>query len=482
MIGKSEKRLSMKGAGLYTKFVVASFFMFIIPLILIVYAALVVLPKKYFTDSMDYTRFIIFLMMVSGIFGYVLIRKVATNILSLTNSAKKISEGKIDEKIPLTEQDELKDLACAFNRITSELEKKISELEYSRDLTKELFQKIGYAITSAQKLDALLNIIVEVTRKVVKSGACLIALYDKKDNRLRVSAYSGNQSDLSINTELPDDKGAIGIAIKNSKPMMLEKTGFDSISVTDKERLRYNNIACIPIIEKKRTLGILSVTDQDMTTNSKSENLSLLENIANQIAISIGNFELNKNIEETYYETLITLARVIEAKDPYTKGHLDNVAAYVERMGERLKLNDESKKTLKGGAALHDLGKVGISDNILNKNGAFTPEEYEIMKQHAVIGENILKPLRSMEKLSSLVRHHHELYDGSGYPDGLKGDGIPLLSRILTIADMYDALMSDRSYRKAYPKERAIEMIEGYAGNKLDPKLVKTFLEIVREE
>ena len=198
--------------------------------------------------------------------------------------------------------------------------------------------------------------------------------------------------------------------------------------------------------------------------------------------MSIRNFELNKDIEGSYYETLVSLARVIEAKDQYTKHHLDKVAAYVEMMAERLKLDEESKKILKGGAMLHDLGKVGISDSILKKDDKFTPEEYEVMKQHSIIGENILKPLRSMEKLSTLVRHHHEFYDGSGYPDGLKGEEIPILSRILTIADIYEALVTERPYKKAVTKEEALAMIKSYAGNKLDPKLVDIFVALARSK
>ena len=151
-------------------------------------------------------------------------------------------------------------------------------------------------------------------------------------------------------------------------------------------------------------------------------------------------------------------------------------------MAERLKLDEESKKILKGGAMLHDLGKVGISDSILKKDDKFTPEEYEVMKQHSIIGENILKPLRSMEKLSTLVRHHHEFYDGSGYPDGLKGEEIPILSRILTIADIYEALVTERPYKKAVTKEEALAMIKSYAGNKLDPKLVDIFVALARSK
>lgn len=475
---KLAKNISIRDAGLYTKFILASFFMFALPLLLTVYI-LIILPEKHVVISPRYANFVTICIMVSGVFGFLLIRKTGSNILNAINAAKNVSEGKTETIMPALHEGELKELAGAFNRITSDLDKKISELEYSRKLTKELFRKIGDAVTSSEKLDSLLNIIIQSMVKVFKAEASFIALYDRPGGKLYIKDYSGARKDIAKNMELPDDKGIIGLAIKNAKPMILEKRG---AGLPSGEILNYNNISCVPIAAKNKIMGLLGVIDQGESEQARAENLSLIENIASQIAVSIGNFELNKDIETTYYETLVALARVVEAKDPYTKGHLERVAAYVGMMADKLKLDDESKKTLKGGAVLHDLGKVGISDNILKKEDSFTPEEYEIMKQHTVIGENILKPLRSMGKLSKLVRYHHELYDGSGYPDGLKGADIPLLARILTVADMYDALITERPYRKAMSREEALNILKGYSGNKLDPELVDMFVEIVKNE
>ncbi len=470
------KKISIKNASLYTKFILASFFMFAVPLLLAVYV-LIILPGKQIAVSLNYSSLIILCIVISGAFGFLLVRSTIRRILGVINSAKNISEGKTGESVSTLHEDELKDLARAFNKITSDLDKKISELEHSRTLTKELFQKIGDAVTSSEQLDTLLSIIIQSMAKVLKAEASFIALYDRYNGKLYVKDYFGSHSGLVKNMELPDAEGVIGLAIKNAKPMMLEKRGGDPLS--ERETLDYNNISCVPVIAKGKVLGLLGVLDQGESEKVRVENLSLIENIASQIAVSIGNFELNKDIEKTYYETLVTLARVVEAKDVYTRGHLERVAAYVEKMADKLNLDDESKKALKGGAILHDLGKVGISDNILKKQGLFTPEEYEIMKQHTIIGENILKPLRSMEKLSKLVRHHHELCDGSGYPDGLKDTEIPMLAKILTIADIYDAMTSDRPHRKAMSKELALSTIKDYAGTKLDPKLVNIFVEII---
>ncbi len=481
MLNEINKKVSIEYEGLYTQLILAAFFMFIIPLLLALYVIFNVIVNKNIDATMGYARLVIFWMVASGIFGFILIRRPVKAILQLINKAKNIAEGNLDEKIVVARRDELKDLASAFNRITADLEKKIAELEYSRSLTRELFQKIGHAITSSQRMDALLTLINQSVRKVLRGESSFITLYEPDSRKLYLKAYSGSQRDLNENMQLPDNKGVMGFVIKNKKPMIIKKGGVeDNLPAQYREEiLKYTTILCVPIIEKDEVKGVVGVSDLLDTDKIDTDDLFLMENIAGQIATSLENFALNKNIEETYYQTLITLARVVEAKDPYSAGHLERVSKYVSKMADRLKLEPETKKMLIGGAILHDLGKVGIQDSILKKEGKFSEEEYSIMKQHSIIGENILKPLRTMSKLSSLVRHHHEMYDGSGYPDGLMGEDIPLTSRMLAVADIYDALTTDRPYRKAMSKEEAVKTLRSYAGNKLDPKLVEIFISII---
>ena len=485
MITKPARSISIDDESLYTKLVLAAFFMFIIPILLILYLIFIVIIKKDSASPVGYARLVIFWMVASGVFGYIVIKRCIKGILNLITKAKDISQGKFKGKIEVLHDDELKDLAIAFNRITSDLERKIKELEFSRSLTRELFQKIGHAITSSQKIDALLNLIAQTTRKVLKAGSSFIALYKPEDKKLYLRAYAGSQKDITDNMVLPDNKGVINLVIGSKKPMVIKRATNEETEESspgpEEEKIQYSSILCVPIIKKTEIKGVMSVCDPVDTGKIDTEDLFLLENIAGHVATSIENFELNKNIEETYYETLLTLARTVEAKDPYSGGHIERVSSYVEGVANKMKLNEESKKILMGGAILHDLGKVGIQDDVLKKPGKYTPEEYEIMKQHAVIGENILRPLRSMAKLAQLVRHHHEHYDGTGYPDGLKGENIPLLSRILTIADIYDALITERPYKKAYSKTEAIKTLKGYKGNVLDSKLVDIFLDVVKD-
>jgi putative two-component system response regulator len=152
---------------------------------------------------------------------------------------------------------------------------------------------------------------------------------------------------------------------------------------------------------------------------------------------------------------LFSLALSIEAKDPYTEGHCDRLSKYSVALGEKLGLSEELRVALRRGGLVHDIGKLAVPESILLKPGALTPEERKIMEKHTIDGERICTPLRSFRHVLPIIRHHHEKWDGSGYPDGLKGEQIPLTARILQVTDIYDALTTDRPYRKALPSEKA---------------------------
>jgi len=156
---------------------------------------------------------------------------------------------------------------------------------------------------------------------------------------------------------------------------------------------------------------------------------------------------------------LFSLALSIEAKDPYTEGHCDRLSKYSVALGEKLALPQDLRLALRRGGLIHDIGKLSVPESILLKPGPLTPEERKIMQQHTVIGERICAPLRSFRNVLPIIRHHHEKQDGSGYPDGLKGEEVPLTARILQVTDIYDALTTDRPYHKAVPSQRAFAIM-----------------------
>ena len=197
------------------------------------------------------------------------------------------------------------------------------------------------------------------------------------------------------------------------------------------------------------------------------------------------NSELSESreiIEQAYLEAIETLRYTVEAKDFYTRGHSDRVAAYAVLIGEKLGLSEDELRTLQIGGQVHDIGKIGIPDSILLKDGSLTEKEYAEIKNHPLIGAHILSYISGFSDLVPIVKYHHERYDGKGYPSNLKGDNIPLLARITSIADTFDAMMSRRSYRDALSLDFALDELKNCMGTQLDPELVPIFINIIENE
>jgi len=185
---------------------------------------------------------------------------------------------------------------------------------------------------------------------------------------------------------------------------------------------------------------------------------------------------------QSLYEVVTSLSSALDARDHYTNGHSERVISYAKQIARELGMPMKHQEELVYLCLLHDIGKIGIPDHILNKPGRLTPEEFEIMKRHAEIGEKIISPIESLKSLKPLIRHHQEFYDGSGYPDGVRGEEIPLACRILAVVDTFDAMTTDRPYRKALPEEAAIAELRRCAGTQFDPMIVEVFIDILKRE
>ncbi len=189
-----------------------------------------------------------------------------------------------------------------------------------------------------------------------------------------------------------------------------------------------------------------------------------------------------EGIRELYVATMTSLAQVVEAKDSNTRGHLDRTQAYGLALAHRIDPELAARPEVGFGFFLHDIGKVGIPERVLTKPGPLTEEEWAIMRAHPAIGADIVEPIRFLGEAVEIVRTHHEWFDGTGYPSGLRGDEIPLAARIFAIADSFDAMTSDRPYRRALPIEQALQEIRDGAGTQFDPAVVRAFLELVEHD
>lgn len=210
--------------------------------------------------------------------------------------------------------------------------------------------------------------------------------------------------------------------------------------------------------------------------------LRMLETMGNSFAVALQNAALYQQLQQSYVSTIGALVSAIEAKDKYTRGHTARVAHYARALAVALDLDRDQLKQVEYGAALHDVGKIGMHDDILNKQGRLDDAEFAAMRNHPVIGDRILARIDFLREARQAVRHHHERVDGTGYPDGLKGDQIPLLAKIVCVADAFDAMTTTRPYSQPISLDQAIAILESKAGSQFDPQVVAAFVQLLRSQ
>jgi putative nucleotidyltransferase with HDIG domain len=233
---------------------------------------------------------------------------------------------------------------------------------------------------------------------------------------------------------------------------------------------------------KETLVGVLLVYDKVNQDKFSGEDAHLLVTIGSQMAIAIENARLYNVLQDSTLRTVQALANSLEAKDNYTSGHSERVTHYALLLAERLGLSDKMLQNLRYASQLHDIGKIGITERILNKPDKLTDWEFAAIKDHPVIGERIIQTLDFLEDVRAIIRHHHERWDGAGYPDNVAGEDIPLLARIMAVADSYDAMSTARPYRAALSRDAAIAELVRCAGSQFDPRLVAEFLEVLKQE
>lgn len=330
---------------------------------------------------------------------------------------------------------ELRDYAARIEKANIDLHQRVKELE--------TLQEASRTITSSLDLDQTLSSIIDMTCEILSSSSCAIRLLDDENKEERwlgdSPAQDGDQADAA-----PKKSSSIAV----------------------------------PMVTGNKIIGYFELASMDEGAFSP-EDQRVLQVLAGQAAIAIENARLFEHTQETYYETIRSLAQALEARDSYTKGHSERVTRYALVMADKMGLDDRERKILHYAGLLHDIGKIGISDTILHKRNELSRDEWAAIRNHPLFGDTILGPIRFLSDAQEIVLHHHERYDGSGYPDGLSKEQIPLQARIIAVADAFDAMTSDRPYRKALDRKVAMDEISSGAGKQFDPEVVRAFLEIM---
>jgi HD-GYP domain-containing protein (c-di-GMP phosphodiesterase class II) len=235
--------------------------------------------------------------------------------------------------------------------------------------------------------------------------------------------------------------------------------------------------ALAPIRVRDQNVGALLVNNR-RAVHVRAEHIEAFENLATLAGVAVQEERLREGLEDLFMSVIVSLTMALEAKDPYTEGHSVRVAAYSEAIGKQLGLTSAVLDLIHRSCLLHDIGKIAVDETILAKKGRLNAMEREKMDMHVLIGEDILRPIALLHPLLPGVRHHHERFDGSGHPDGLKGEDIPIEARIMAVADAFDAMTSSRPYREPLPEEDALVELRQAAGAQFDPRVVAAFEQI----
>lgn len=349
--------------------------------------------------------------------------------------------------------------------------------------TLQLMYEIGKEVISNLKTEDIIETVVQMIRRIIPCDGATVALFDPGRSALYVETSWGTGM----------DKGT-ALEKKHLPFFSLMETGksFYQQDITH-EFSKYPRLAewasdknvfsyfCVPLSVKGSFLGILILSSVRPAWFTNIH-LTTTEKIATQVGIALENARLMEDIEEIFIGTVTSLVATIDAKSQWTKGHSLRVANYTVNLGEKLGLKKDALDKLQLAAILHDIGKIGTYEAILDKPGNLTPEELDMIHKHPSLGADILMPLKAFRSIIPIMKHHHERYDGAGYPDGLAGDDIPIEARMLAVSDVYDAMRSDRPYRHGLSLEEAIRELEAGAGTQFDPVLVPLFIELISRE
>lgn len=378
---------------------------------------------------------------------------------------------KIDKKVaPQTQQSSLQ---------TGGLLEKMIMLEEEISILRQLSQNIS----SYQSLNDLAREIVETTCKILNLEICALLLLDEDTGILSTAASIGIEDKLAGQIRIKKGDEISGAVAKYNVVKIIN----DLEKQTPLYQLKYdrcykNSLMSLPLCFKDKVLGVLNTSTKKSGNPFSPDDVKIINVIALESAVAIQNAKLYEELQKNYLNTIISLASTIDARDPYTHRHSKNVTKYAVRLAQEIKLPTQVIENIRYAGLLHDIGKISIKDEILLKAGKLTEEEYHQIKTHPVKAEEIIKTLPFLAEVTHIIRHHHERFDGNGYPDGIKGENIEVGARILMIADVFDAMTTNRPYRKALSLAEAKNELIKNKDTQFDPHIADYFLHVLEKE
>lgn len=318
------------------------------------------------------------------------------------------------------------------------------------------------------------RVIIEQARRVIRFDRMSLRLLDRENGDLEILASLGQQAEDELKKTIRPGEGIVGSVWASGQAEIINEVAADPRFLPANYNYKISSMICAPLKTSEAIIGVAFLSSEEPVAYT-AEDLKLFTTLTYQAAVAIENASLYEQLQEAFYTTVYTLAETIEKRDPYTGNHTKRVMEYSLAIGNTLGLAPQELTRLQLAAVLHDVGKIGVRDNVLLKEGPLTADEFTQIKQHSAYGAEIVCNIKKMKDIIPGVRHHHERFDGRGYPDGLAGEEIDLIARIIAVADTFDAMITDRPYRKGLDIDTAFSELRKNAGGQFDPRVVDAF-------
>ncbi len=339
-------------------------------------------------------------------------------------------------------------------------------------------------ISSSLEVKRVLETVMNVAKDVIDAEASSIFLYDEEKNDFYFEIATGDAGEAVKQIRVPWGKGMVGWAAEHMQTLLVPDVTKDPrfySKVDEKSKFITRNAITVPLKPKNKLIGVAQVLNKKGGLFD-NDDVELFETLARQAAVAIENASLYTDLQELFLNSIRTVVSLIDAKDDYTAGHSSRVTKYALMIADQLGFATEDRKRLELAALLHDVGKIGMPDSILKKPSGLTDEEFAIVKNHPSKGAEALEPIKQMKDIIPGVRYHHEKLNGRGYPAGLSGDQVPMDAQIICVGDSYDAMNSDRPYRKGLGMEESVRRLRQDSGTQFNPALVEAFVKALEKE